>query len=189
MLGHLAGGVEVSGRHAAPVNRNFYRDLATMVGGIVVVAAIVYGLLWVFTGRDNTPPTTTQAAQGITVTTEEVTTAAPIVSATTATLPSTTTTVALRSPEEVRVLVLNAVGVGGLAAEVTDDLENLGYQVLTPSNYQPQLEQSRVWYGSSFEAEAFELAGIAFPDALVELNPDLTGDADIVVVLGSSYQR
>jgi LytR cell envelope-related transcriptional attenuator len=181
----------MSGRHAAPVGRNFYRDLATMVGAIIVVAIIVYGLLWFFAGRDNSPrPTTT--AQSFTSTTDQATTTRELTTRPTSvstTGATTTTTAALRTPAEVRVLVLNAVGVTGLAAEVTEDLQGIGYQVLTPSNYQPALEQSRVWYGPAFEAEAFELAGVAFPDALVELNNELTADADIVVILGASYER
>jgi cytoskeletal protein RodZ len=181
----------MSGRHAAPVGRNFYRDLATMVGAIIVVAIIVYGLLWFFAGRDNSPPPTT-TAQSFTSTTDQATTTRELTTRPTSvstTEATTTTAAALRTPAEVRVLVLNAVGVTGLAAEVTEDLQGIGYQVLTPSNYQPALEQSRVWYGPAFEAEAFELAGVAFPDALVELNNELTADADIVVILGASYER
>ena len=179
----------MSGRHAAPVGRNFYRDLATMVGGIIVVAILVYGLLWFFAGRDNVPPPTSQAAQPTVSTTAAVTTTRQLVSNSTSTTEApTTTAVTLRAPEEVRVLVLNAVGVTGLAADVTEDLQGFGYQVLTPSNYQPALEQSRVWYWPAFEAEAFELAGVAFPDALVELNNELTTDADIVVILGASFE-
>lgn len=182
----------MSGRHAAPDGSNFYRDLATMVGGIIVVAAVVYGLLWFFSGRDDPSPSTTQAAGVASPTTTGITpTTRPVSTPTTAptTLATTTTTIALRTPSEVRVLVLNAVGVAGLAAEVSEDLSGVGYQVLTPSNYQPALAQSRIWYGPAFEAEAFELAGVAFPDALVEQNPELTADADIVVILGASYER
>ena len=162
-----------------------------MVGAIIVVAIIVYGLLWFFAGRDNSPPPTT-TAQSFTSTTDQATTTRELTTRPTSvstTEATTTTAVALRTPPEVRVLVLNAVGVTGLAAEVTEDLQGIGYQVLTPSNYQPALEQSRVWYGPAFEAEAFELAGVAFPDALVELNNELTADADIVVILGASYER
>jgi cytoskeletal protein RodZ len=162
-----------------------------MVGAIIVVAIIVYGLLWFFAGRDNSPPPTT-TAQSFTSTTDQATTTRELTTRPTSvstTGATTTTAAALRTPAEVRVLVLNAVGVTGLAAEVTEDLQGIGYQVLTPSNYQPALEQSRVWYGPAFEAEAFELAGVAFPDALVELNNELTADADIVVILGSSYER
>lgn len=160
-----------------------------MLGGIIVVAILVYGLLWFFAGRDNVPPPTSQAAQPTTTTAAVTTTRQLVSNSTSTTEVPTTTAVTLRAPEEVRVLVLNAVGVTGLAADVTEDLQGFGYQVLTPSNYQPALEQSRVWYWPAFEAEAFELAGVAFPDALVELNNELTTDADIVVILGASFER
>jgi hypothetical protein len=95
----------------------------------------------------------------------------------------------LRTPAEVRVQVLNAIGVPGLAGEVSAQLASLGYQTMTPGNYQPALAQSRVWYVVGFEAEAFELAA-QFPDALVEAaSPDLAVNADIVVVLGESYEQ
>ncbi|MGH8957146.1 MAG: LytR C-terminal domain-containing protein, partial [Acidimicrobiia bacterium] len=119
----------MSGRHAAPVGRNFYRDLATMVGGIIVVAMVVYGLLWFFAGRDNTPSPTTQVAQPVTSVTDSVTTTREVVStptSVTTTEVPTTTGITLRAPAEVRVLVLNAVGVAGLAAEVTEDLQGFG---------------------------------------------------------------
>jgi len=84
--------------------------------------------------------------------------------------------------------VLNGVGVAGLAFEVSSELDDLGYQTLEPGNYEPVLSQSRVWYAAGFEAEAFELAA-EFPDALVEqASADLAIDADIVVVLGESYE-
>jgi hypothetical protein len=163
-----------------------------MVGGIIVVAIVVYGLLWFFVGRDDNPTPTTQPALVSPTTTEPIATTEPVATTVTEVAPTeatTTTAAALRATADVRVLVLNAVGVTGLAADVAQDLEGIGYEVLTPANYQPALEQSRVWYGPAFEAEAFELAGIAFPDALVELNSELTPDADIVVILGASYQR
>jgi hypothetical protein len=178
------------GRHAAAAGPNFYRDLLTMIGGILVVAALVYlGLSALsntngqtttstasLAGGTTSPPSTTAARS--TTTLRSTTTAAP-----------TTTAVVLRPPEEIRVQVLNAIGVAGLAGEVSRDLAALGYQTLTPGNYQPTLAQSRVWFMSGFEGEAFVLAS-QFPDALVEeASPDLAVNADIVVVLGESYER
>ena len=179
----------MTGRHAAPVGRNFYRDLITMVVGILVVGAIVYGVLWLVSDREPSSSTTTVAAAQTTTTAElATTTVATTAESPTTTAAATTTLPALRDPSQVRVLVLNAVGVVGLAAEVSEELTSMGYQVLEPSNYQPALEQTRVWFGEAFQGEAFELAGAAFPDGLVEQNPELTADADIVVILGSSYQ-
>jgi len=183
----------MTGRHVAPKSRA--RDLIIFVGGIIVVGAVVFGLLWWSgtwrAGRTADATTTSVAAVAVTTTTTTPTTAtvAPTTTAApTTTVAPTSTTIALRPTDEVRVLVLNAVGVAGLAAEVTERLESLGYQTLTPANYQPTLEQSRVWYHAGFAPEAFELAGAVAPDALIEENADLTPEADIVVVLGTSYE-
>lgn len=164
-----------------------------MVIGILAVGTVVFGLLWLYSswrsGQAAENSTTTTAVVASETTTRTTETTIPTTTATPSTTAvATTSTIALRAPTEVRVLVLNAVGVVGLAAEVTARLETLGYQTITPSNYQPTLEQSRVWYHSGFAPEAFELAGAVAPDALIEENPDLTADADIVVVLGASYE-
>ena len=84
--------------------------------------------------------------------------------------------------------MLNGVGIAGLAAAVSAELEGLGYQMLEPGDYPPLLSQSRVWYAEGFEGEAFALAA-EFPDALVEQMPaDFGAEAEIVVVLGESYE-
>lgn len=177
------------GRHAAPAGPNFYRDLLTMIGGILIVAALVFLGLSALSSPIGPTTTSTTAAAGTATT--PVTRATSIATAQTSatTTSPTTTTVQLRAPAQIRVQVLNAVGVPGLASEVSQDLSTLGYQTLVPGNYQPTLPQSRVWYVVGFEAEAFELAA-EFPDALVEeASPDLAVNADIVVVLGESYER
>jgi hypothetical protein len=71
---------------------------------------------------------------------------------------------------------------------VSSGLQELGYQTLEPGNYQPVQLQSLVLYAEGFEGEAFELAA-EFPDAQVERA--IAGDeeeADIVVILGESYE-
>ena len=162
-----------------------------MLGGIVAVGIIVYlGLSALST---NDPPTSTtrttaspSTATSVTTTTR-VTTTTTRATTTTGATSTTSTTMALRAPEEVAVLVLNAEGTAGLAAEVSSALGSLGYRTLEPSNYRPLLSQTRVWYADGFEGEAFALAA-EFPDALVEQIPADFGDAEIVVVLGESYE-
>jgi hypothetical protein len=168
------------GKHAAPSRSHFYRDLAVFAGGTLIIGAVVYLGLTALAGSPSTTTTTTAPP------TTTTTTAPPTTASTTTTSP-TTTTIVLRPPAEVRVRVLNAIGVAGLAREVSDRLAALGYQMQTPDNYQPSLDQTRIWYAEGFEAEAFELA-VEFPDARVERNPDLNIDADIVVVIGESYE-
>lgn len=179
------------GRHAAPAGPSFYRDLLTMLGGIVVVGIIVYLGLSALSTTDSPGSTATTVAQATTaapLTTTTRATTATSTTTTTASTTSTSTTVAIRDPSEVVVVVLNAVGVPGLAADVSSSLEDLGYQMLEPGNYEPELSQSLILYSEGFEAEAFELAA-EFPDAQVQ--QDTAGDengADIVVVLGESYE-
>ena len=85
-------------------------------------------------------------------------------------------------------LVLNSIGTTGLARRVTDRLSELGYNTLTPDNYEPRLEQSLIWYKPGFGPDAQDLAA-NFPDAVTEFNPDEQPEADIVVLLGASYEE
>ena len=158
-----------------------------MLGGIVAVGIIVYlGLSALSTtdpGSTDTTVAQSTTAAPLTTTTRAITT-----TTTTAPTTSTSTTVARRAPSEIVVVVLNGVGVAGLAAEVSSGLEALGYQTLEPGNYEPVLSQSLILYSEGFEVEAFELAA-EFPDAQVQ--QDTAGNeegADIVVVLGESYE-
>ena len=163
-----------------------------MLGGILAVGIVVYlGLSAMSTNQSpgatsstTAPPTSTS----LLTTTSAVTTTSTTAAASTTTTAATTTTTALRSPSEIQVRVLNGVGIAGLASDVSAELQALGYQMLEPGNYSPVLAQSRVWYTDGFEGEAFELAA-QFPDAQVErASADLDADADIVVVLGESYE-
>ena len=163
-----------------------------MLGGIVAVGIIVYLGLSALSTNDSPPSTTrttaspSTTAASVTTTTQAATTTT-LATTTTGPTSTTSTTVALRAPEEIAVLVLNAEGTAGLAAEVSSAMGSLGYQTLEPSNYRPLLSQTRVWYADGFEGEAFALAA-EFPDALVEQMPADFGDAEIVVVLGESYE-
>jgi hypothetical protein len=94
----------------------------------------------------------------------------------------------VRPPEEVTVLVLNSVGTAGLAGRVTEKLAALGYDTLEPANFEPLLEQSLIWYKPGFGPDANDLAA-NFPDAVTEFNPDELPEADIVVLLGASYEE
>ena len=166
-----------------------------MIGGILVVGIIVYLGLEVFLGTQSPGSTDTTAAAATTTAVLTTTTRATTTSTTAAPATSTsttTTTAALRAPTEIQVRVLNGVGTAGLAAEVSAELQVLGYQMLEPGDYSPALSQSRVWYAEGFEGEAFELAA-EFPDAQVEqasgeqTSAELGAGADLVVVLGDSY--
>jgi len=159
-----------------------------MLGGIAAVGVIVYLGLSALSTTDGRGSTDTTVAPSTTAAPLTTTTRAITTTTTTAPTTSTSTTVARRAPSEIVVVVLNGVGVAGLAAEVSSGLEELGYQTLEPGNYEPVLSQSLILYSEGFEVEAFELAA-EFPDAQVQ--QDTAGNdegADIVVVLGESYE-
>jgi hypothetical protein len=71
---------------------------------------------------------------------------------------------------------------------LSSDLAEAGYQTLTPDNYEPELDPSRIWYREGFAAEAASLVQFV-PGAEVEPIPDETLEegADIVLVLGTGY--
>jgi hypothetical protein len=185
------------GRHEAPDSGPFLRELAVFLAILVAVGIGLALLVWGINGFGSSeaahppastlgtttsrPTTTTTAA---TTTSSTVTTVPP----TTTTAAPTTTTVAARAPSEVVVLVLNATNRPLLAARVTEELRQAGYQTLEPDNAQGDFEVSRVWYTPGFAGEAGVLAA-RFPDGLVEPTPEAQPPADIVVVLGDSYEE
>jgi hypothetical protein len=179
------------GKHASQTPGTFYRDLAIMILGIVLVGAAVFFLLYLFADEPDTGPvasTTTTTVEETTTTEEGATTTAPETSTTTTAPEATTTTVEVRPPSEVTVVVLNSMGLDGAAGRLSSDLAEAGYQTLTPDNYEPELDPSRIWYREGFAAEAASLVQFV-PGAEVEPIPDETLEegADIVLVLGTGY--
>lgn len=191
------------GRHARPSGATFYRDALLLIGGIVVVGAIVFGALslWASSGDDDpadTSSTVTTDPQNTTTTTLPPTTStvaataapAPTVPDTTAPPATETTVRSARSPGDVRVVVLNSIGVVGLAGQVSGELAELGYQMAQADNYTPELSDTMIFHADGFAIEAVELAE-AVPDSTVASDPDLTADwgVDVVVVIGRSYPQ
>jgi cytoskeletal protein RodZ len=183
------------GKHASQTPGTFYRDLAIMILGILVVGAAVFLLLYLFADQPETGPTdststTTTLAQTTTTTGDRATssTADNGTTTTTATSSSTTASVDVRPPSEVTVVVLNSMGLDGAASRKTDELAEAGYQTLTPDNLSPEQDPSRIWYREGFAAEASELVGL-LPGASVEALPDetLQEGADVILVLGTGY--
>lgn len=177
------------GKHASGTSGAFYRDLIVMVLGILFVGAAVFLILLLIADE---PAAETASAPETTTTTTSVgtTTSTTAVATTTTTAPSTTTTVPVRPPEEVRVLVLNSIGIAGAAGRMTARLDEAGYQTLAPDDYEPEQDPSRVWYREGFSPEANELLDF-IEGALVEPLPDetLAEGADIVMVLGTGYEE
>lgn len=180
------------GRHANGGGSAFYRDLAMMILGILLVGAAVFFLLFLL-ADDTDPATTTTADAGSTSTTigQSSTTSEGSTSSTSSSSTTTsTTTVPVRPPEDVHVVVLNSIAVDGAASRMTQQLDDAGYQTLPPDDYEPEQDPSRLWYREGFSAEANELLEF-IPDAEVEPLEDdsLQPGADVVMILGTGYDE
>ncbi len=188
------------GRHARRSGVGFYRDVLFLVAGILIVGAVVFGGLSVWAGwgeDDATITTTSTTVPGAETTTTEpapapttTTTTSSVTTETTTTTATSTTLRQIRDPGEVRIVVLNSIGVTGLAAELTDELAALGYQMVPPDNYTPELSDTMIFHADGFSLEAVELIEV-IPDGSVAPDAELTTSAgvDIVVVIGRSYQE
>lgn len=176
------------GKHASSSSGTFYRDLAIMILGILLVGAAVFFVLYLFADEPETGPTSTTTTLATSTTEQQTSTTED--GSTTTTQPTTTTSDApdVRPPSEVTVVVLNSVGIDGAAGRMTADLAEAGYQTLTPDNYEPEQDPSRIWYRDGFAAEAATLIDF-IPGAEVEAIPDDTiGEgADVVMVLGTGF--
>ncbi|HVR33226.1 MAG TPA: LytR C-terminal domain-containing protein [Acidimicrobiia bacterium] len=182
------------GKHVASGSSAFIRDLIVMAVGIVIVGVLLYGGLSIFAGLggdedpDAAGSTVTTATTAPSSTNTTIATTAPTTTTTTAATTTTSEAIVVRPPSEVTVLVLNSTGRSGIAATLSTALGQAGYGTLQADNYEPGLDQSRVWYLGDFGPEAAELQAEFVPDAAVEPyeGPDL--GADIVVVLGAGFE-
>ena len=159
-----------------------------MIAGIILVGAAVFLLLFLLADDGSSTPTT--AEPGSTTTTEMTTTTSPTTTSSSTTSSTTTTTIPVRPPSEVRVVVLNSIGVTGAAGRLTSVLADDGYQTLEADDFQPEQDPSRIWYREGFAAEANELLAY-IQGALVEALPvvNLVEGADIIIVLGTGYEE
>jgi hypothetical protein len=177
------------GKHASQTPGTFYRDLAIMILGIIVVGAAVFFILYLLADQPATGPTTTSTTVAETTTSDrDATSTTGDDSTTSTTIGGTSSTVALRPPGDVTVVVLNSMGLEGAAGRLNAEIAEAGYQTLTPDNLTPEQNPSRIWYREGFAAEAAALTDFV-PGATVEPLPDesLQEGADVVLVLGTGY--
>lgn len=177
------------GKHTTQTPATFYRDLVIMILGILVVGALVFLILYLVADEPVTgPATTTTTTLATTTTTGDEATSTTGSESTTTTSLAPSTTVAVRPPSEVAVVVLNSIGIDGAAGRMTSDLAAQGYQTLTPDNYEPEQDPSRIWFREGFAAEASLMVEF-IPGATVEPLPDdsIGTGADIVIVLGTGF--
>jgi hypothetical protein len=163
-----------------------------MIVGILLVGTAVFLTLYFVNSSpdpvaggttgptDPTDPTSTTTSTVVTTTTLTETTSTSIA--------PTTTTFPVRPPQEVRVVVLNSVGLAGAAGRKTQELADSGYQTQQAGDLEPEQDPSRIWYRAGFAPEANALLEF-LPGATVEPLPDpeLEPGADVVLVLGGGY--
>jgi len=103
----------------------------------------------------------------------------------------TTTTLAVRTPAEVTVIVLNGTSTSGVAGTYSDAIGSAGYQMLEPSNATSQTPTTLVYFVEGFEAEAAAVAVAAgvpatvTPTPMPDPPPGEVGAANVVVVIGT----
>lgn len=104
---------------------------------------------------------------------------------------TTSTTIAVRSPAEVTVIVLNGTSVGGAAGKYSVAIGTAGYQMLESGNATTKIPTTQVYFAEGFELEAAAVALAAgapatvTPAALPTPPPGEIGAANVVVVIGA----
>lgn len=112
-------------------------------------------------------------------------------SSTTAATQAATTEILLRSPAEVKVLVLNGAQTQGIAARGTEVLMSFGYTTAAPKNASSQ-RPSVILFNPGFEGEAIAVADAFGPNLSSLVTPfdpaappiDDTQEANVIVVVG-----
>jgi hypothetical protein len=99
-----------------------------------------------------------------------------------------------RAPERIvpdsvriRVEVLNATSVRGLARQTTFHLRDLGFDVVSAGNSAEQLDSSVVLVHTG-RADWAELAAAALGGARIEARPDTSRYLDLTILLGASWR-
>ena len=137
-----------------------------------------------------TLPTTPTTHAPATATTKG-TTATKAASTATTLKAGTATTLKLKKPADVKVMVYNASGVQGMAANMSDKLKSVGYNVIGTDNITPTRTGTTVSCRAGLDTDATKLANdgvgsgatvTAFP-----ANPPKGSDeADCIVILGKT---
>ena len=138
------------------------------------------------TGTTVAPGTT-----GATATTKATTATTKVATATTKVATTATTTAKLKKIADTKVFVYNASGVQGMAANMSDKLKSVGYNVIGTDNITPERTGTTVSCRAGLEAEATKLAndgvGSGATSTAFPANPPKGSDeADCIVILGKT---
>lgn len=151
-------------------------------GAALVVAAVLVGLFLLRNGLD-TSEVVTSSKDGSSATDDGGDGADSS--------ETTETTVAVRSPAEVTVIVLNGTTVNGAAGKYSTALASAGYQMLEAGDAPAKVPASQVYFTAGFEQEAAAVAvaigapATLTPAALPTPPPGEVGAANVVVVIGT----
>ena len=103
---------------------------------------------------------------------------------------STATTAKVKKPADLKVMVYNASGVQGMAANMADKLKSVGYNVIGTDNITPTRTGTTVSCRVGLEAEAAKLSndvGSGATTTTFPANPPKGSDqADCIVILGKA---
>ncbi|TPG31901.1 LCP family protein [Mycolicibacterium hodleri] len=92
------------------------------------------------------------------------------------------------SPDDITVRVSNSTGENGLASTAAGDLEEHGFNVDTPDDYQGSLDSTRVFFSSGNEQAAATVAS-SFANPAIPTIERVSGMGSVVrVVLGSDFE-
>lgn len=184
----------------APTQRAGGLD-ANARGLAVLAVAVVVGLLLLLTtgGDGGTTEVATGGGDGGATTTIDISgiDSEPDGEVTTTTPDQTTTSSStpgdgLRDPGEVKVLVLNGGGIGGVARSTSETIGEKGYVMQPPTNSanSPSQATTVVYYADGYQAEAEAVAAVigkapSVVEAMPSTSPGPGADsANVVVVLG-----
>lgn len=177
------------GRHAAD-DASFAKSAgaAATRGLLLLIVAALIGFV-LYRSVDDVPPGTDVAstAERTTTTSKASEDGGEVVG---------TTTVPLRAPKDVKVLVANGSGVGGLGGTVSARLRApAGYNVLSPVNAPARVQATTIYYTPGFDREAAALAKtLGLPPTTVKPMPaqapvpDNRG-ANVIVVAGPELNQ
>jgi hypothetical protein len=156
-------------------------------GAALVVAAVLVGLLLLRNGLDTSEVVT--ASKGDDTSTDSGTDGDG--SSTDQGSETTETTVAVRSPAEVTVVVLNGTSVGGAAGKYSTALESAGYKMGPPGDAATKIPATQVFFTEGYEREAAAVAlaigapATVTPAPLPTPPPGEVDAANVVVVIGA----
>lgn len=186
----VAAGVAIAGLPSDPAD-TIVVDPGSVTTTVTSIPVVTTGSPAPATDPVETDPVTTPAPTSTTSTTTATTSIAPTTSPTATTSEATTTTSEppLRAPSSISIAVVNATNVGGVAGDLADALEPLGYSQINTADSLPA-EETAVYAAEGYEREAQQLLVDAelddAPILPIDEAPEITanGDFQLILVLG-----